>query len=551
VEQLHLNTVDQLSLRQIATPAKDSLRLRDFVAIVFRRRRLVALCFWTILLGAVIAAILQPDRYASEMKILVKRERADPMVTSEPSAVQQIASGVTEEELNSEVELLRTRDLLEKVVRARNLQDQHYPSWSKVFAIFGANGKAKRSSGEEARVQRAVTLLQKNLSIEVMRKTNLIQVGYESSDAITSAQVLNTLADLYLQKHLDVHRPSGAFDFFHQEAERYRKGLAEAQAKLVEFNRRKNVISSQLEKEAALQKFTEFQSAFRKTEGSVAETEQRISELQEQLPSIPPRMITQVRKMDDAALLSQLRASLVALELKHTELLQKFEPNYRPVQELEAQIDQTRAALSEAEKVQVHEETTDQDPAHLIVREEIAKAQAELAGLRALQEATAESAQIYRHNARSLESKEIVQNDLLRTVKADEERYLLYLNKEEEARISEALDRRRIINVAVAEAATVLPLPSNHRPLTLLVGLLLAIVLSFGVAWTSEYLDPTFRTPDEVKAFLNVTVLAALPKESNSKSGICGMQLHDVRGASFAIGETHEKCDSDVGRKDE
>ena len=199
----------------------------------------------------------------------------------------------------------------------------------------------------------------------------------------------------------------------------------------------------------------------------------------------------------------------------------------------------------------VHEEITDQDPAHLVVREEIAKAQAELAGLRALQEATAESAQVYRHNARSLESKEIVQNDLLRTVKADEERYLLYLNKEEETRISEALDRRRIINVAVAEGATVLPLPSNHRPRNLLIGLLLAIVISFSAAWTSEYLDPTFRTPDEVKAFLNVTVLAALPKGINSKSRIYGMQLHDSRRVSFAIEETHEKSDSDAGRSDE
>jgi len=33
--------------------------------------------------------------------------------------------------------------------------------------------------------------------------------------------------------------------------------------------------------------------------------------------------------------------------------------------------------------------------------------------------------------------------------------YLLYLHKQEEARISDALDRQRISNVVVAEAATV------------------------------------------------------------------------------------------------
>jgi uncharacterized protein involved in exopolysaccharide biosynthesis len=212
--------------------------------------------------------------------------------------------------------------------------------------------------------------------------------------------------------------------------------------------------------------------------------------------------------------LSQLRATLLNLELKRTELLQKFEPTYRAVQELEAQISQTRAALEEAERSQLHEETTDRDPTNLMLSGDLAKARADLAGLQARAEATARTVQMYRENARSLESKEITQNDLLRTVKAEEERYLLYLRKEEEARISDALDRKRIINVAIAEAATVPPFPSNHRLMTLLVGLLLAAVMSFGTAWSAEYLDPTFRTPDEVKSFLNVPVLAALPKSS-------------------------------------
>ena len=466
--------MEQLAFSRIDNPVRGSLVLRDWVAIVFRRRRSFVLCFWTVLLGGVIAAILQPNRYASEMKILVKRERADPMVTSEASAVQQTSSEVTEEELNSEVELLRTRDLLEKVVRVCGLQEQSASLNSSWFPTFIGNVTAKPVAGEDTRVPQAVDLLRKKLSIEVMRKTSLILVTYESQDPALAARVLSTLSELYLQKHLDVHRPAGAFDFFHQEAERYHQRLGQAQAKLVDFNRSKNVISSQFEKDAALQKFTEFQSGLRQTEAAVAETEHRISVLREQINTIPLRMTTQVRKMDDAALLSRLRTDAVGLELKRTELLQKFAPSYRPVQELDAQIAQTRIALVEAEKAQLHEETTDQDPTHLLVTEEIAKANAELAGLKARAESMRQTAQVYRGNARSLESKEIAQSGLLRSIKAEEERYLLYLNKEEEARISEALDRRRIINVAVAEAATLLPMPSNHRLLTMAVGLLLA-----------------------------------------------------------------------------
>ena len=111
-----------------------------------------------------------------------------------------------------------------------------------------------------------------------------------------------------------------------------------------------------------------------------------------------------------------------------------------------------------------------------------------------------------------LEQKEIVQDDLIRTVKVTEENYLLYLRKEEEARISDALDRGRILNVVIAQAASAPLLPSNHRFFMVLFGLLVATLISVGLAFGSEYLDSTFRIPDELESFLNLPVLAAMPR---------------------------------------
>ena len=127
---------------------------------------------------------------------------------------------------------------------------------------------------------------------------------------------------------------------------------------------------------------------------------------------------------------------------------------------------------------------------------------------------------MYQDAARVLEQKEIVQDDLIRTVKATEENYLLYRRKEEEARISTALDRGRILNVVIAEAATVPSLPSSDRSRTMFFGALLATIISVGLAFASEYLDTTFRTPDEVGLFLNVPVLASLPKNGKNGSAI-------------------------------
>ena len=503
--------MENLNLEHIGNQAL-SPTFRDVLAIAFRHRRLMIVSFSAVLLGAVLAAILQPSRYAAEMKILVKRERVDPIVSSEAAALPQFALGVTEEELNSEVELLKSKDLLEKVVLARHLE--HGPSsfWSKALAAVGGDNHEARTSGRDLQVPRAVNMLERKLSVAVMKKTNLIAVNYESSNPESSAQVLNTLADLYLQKHLDVHRPPGAFDFFHQQTERYHKGLADAEEKLVDFARGAEVISPHLEKEVALQKAAEFDAMQRQTQAAAADIHQRIRVLREEASFTPSRMVTQVRNLDDGGFLSQLRANLLNLQLKRTQLLEKFEPDYRPVRELETEIVQTQTALAEATKSQLHEETTDRDPTSLMISSELAKAKADAAGLQARAEATARAVNIYRENARMLQSKEMVQSDLLRTVKSNEENYLLYLRKEEEARISDALDRRRIINVAIAEPATVPPLPSNRRSPIVLVGLLFAAVSSLALACGAEYLDPTFRTADEVTAFLSIPVLASLPQ---------------------------------------
>jgi uncharacterized protein involved in exopolysaccharide biosynthesis len=145
---------------------------------------------------------------------------------------------------------------------------------------------------------------------------------------------------------------------------------------------------------------------------------------------------------------------------------------------------------------------------------ELAKARADLATYQAQAAATAKIVRDYRASALLLDQKEIEQQDLIRAAKADEANYLLYLNKREEARISDALDDRRIVNVAIAEAATAPALPVHSRWPFVLLGTLFAILVSLGSAFASNYFDPSFRTAEEVQSFLKVPVLAAMPNLS-------------------------------------
>src|SRR5437660_396002 len=99
---------DQGSWTYSGQPAR-SPTLRDILAPMFRRSRLVVLSFLGIFLGAMLSGVLLPRQYEAQMKILVKRERVDPVVTTDRNAPLPLRPDVTEEELNSEVELLKSR----------------------------------------------------------------------------------------------------------------------------------------------------------------------------------------------------------------------------------------------------------------------------------------------------------------------------------------------------------------------------------------------------------------------------------------------------------
>jgi uncharacterized protein involved in exopolysaccharide biosynthesis len=477
--------------------------LRDVMAVGFRRRHLILSIFFGIFAATLLLVLLLPKQYEAQMKLLVRHERAEPVVSPERESPVQWPTAVSEAELQSEAEFIKATDLLRKVVVVCNLQGTSSGSlwpW--------------RRGGNEERIDRAALKLEKDLTVEPIKLTDLISVTYQSKDAQLAAKVLNSLASLYLEKHLAMRRSPGQFEFFHQQAEEYRKELLDAQEKLTGFSQAEGVVNPALEKEISVRKVAEFEAEVKGDQATIAEIRQRIATLESQLASLPTRETTEVRTSDNPQLMQTLKSKLLELELKRTELLSKFEPTYRPVQELEEQIAQAKSAIEAAEKAPLRDETTDRDPTYEALRTELAKAKTELAATEARTRAVAVLIDTYRRETEQLERKEILRQDMLRTAKTDEDNYLLYLRKEEEARISDALDRQRFSNVVVAEPATV-PLRAQPRNLVFLVlGTLLAGLVSVMVGFLVDRWDPSFRTPEEVELFLGSPVLAAFPKRN-------------------------------------
>jgi len=487
-------------LRLIPRSARvPSPTLRDVVAVVFRQRRLALISFVVIFFAVVLYGLIAPP-YKSEMEVLVRRGRVDPVVTSTPSQAEFEREGVTEEELNSEVELLHDGEILRTVVRTSGLISEGH-SW--FWSFFG--------DSEERQLARAVRRIDKRLTVEAVKKATLITVSYKCSDPAQAASVLHSLATAYLARHEQVHRPSGEFQFFDQQVTESRNGLEEAQLQLMNFGADQGVTSAALERDMALQKLSEADADVRQSQVSIAASSERARVLEKRLISLPERITTQIRNSDNPELMEKMKARLLELQLSRTQLLTKYEPSYRPVQELDQEISETAATIAAENQSPLRERTSDQDPDHEWAKAELLKTQVELNALRA--HATAENVVLahYRQAASQLGDHAIQQEQLLHDLKASEEKYLLYLNKREEARIGDALDQGGILNVAIAEQATVPALPELSGLSFGLIGLAGAGTLSITLAFVNDYLNPAFRTPDEIVAYLGSPVLASLP----------------------------------------
>lgn len=488
--------------------------LREVVGVVCRRRRLVMLSFAGLLAGAVLAIWLLPPTYEAEMKILVQRERIDPVVSTGANVVEA-DRGLTPDEVSSEVEIFQSRDSLEKVVADCKL-DEPGSRWSPGAIKLRLLEALGRAPDKNTRTFQAVLKLEGDLQAIPVNNSNLIKITYQGHSPERTARVLKELGDLYLAKHLAMHRPPGTSEFFDQEAQQYQKRLADAEQSLVSFNNRTGVVSADFEKQVVLQKYNDFDVSLQQTRADIANTQQRVHALEAQEASIPSRVTTQVRTADNPQLMADLKSTLLNLELKRTELLKKYDPTYPLVQQVETQISQARAAVTDAETRGIREETSDQDPTHEWVRTELAKSRADLVGLEARASAMSQAVKSLQVRALSLNKASVVQQDLLRTAKANEQDYLLYHQKREEARIGDALDQKRVLNVAVAEAAAIpwvpVSLPMSDK---LVLAFLLAGLLSLALAFVSEHLDPSFRTPAEMKEYLEIPVLASIPKNGH------------------------------------
>ena len=486
---------------------KELPSLRDLVAPLFRRRKLVFGVFISVFLLATIAGILLfSTQYQSAMEVLVGQDRRDaPVSTDNTAQAPSAVVPLTDEQVNSEAEILQGGDVLRKVVLQNGLQNRGFMNQLSMKLPWNTDAD---------RIDHAVRTLAKKLKVETVDKTNLIGVKYKTPDPQLSYSVLKSLADFYMSAHMAVQRPNGSYSFFEKETQQYKQGLDQAEAALKALGKDKHVASPDDERVDLALQVSNFVGLEHTTEQAITADEHRIASDQQQMNGTPQRSPTlQVSNSADL-LLQQLQPALLAAQTKRSQLLLRYEPSYPLVQEADRDVALAQAAVDQAEKTKYLNETTDRDPTFELLREDMAKATTDLAAQKAGLASIRASLNRIQSQMVDLDAQAINQGDLRREVKANEANYLLYMAKREQERTSDALDETRISNVVIAIPPNLPVLPIFSIPIVLIGSLALAVIFALGSAYTFDYFDSSFQTSAQVSETLGVPIVIAVPRKT-------------------------------------
>jgi polysaccharide chain length determinant protein (PEP-CTERM system associated) len=485
--------------------------LRDFLNILFKRKVQVLVFFISTFCAVAIATFAMQPIYEASSQILVKIGRENLYVPTVPgSGNSPVVTVHREEQVNSEIEIIKSRTLAEEVVKAldpkaiyKELRDEQSGILALVF------GSKTRLSPEEM----AVVKLEKDLTVEAVKKANVIQITYRNRNPIVAATVVNTLVEFFLQRHLDVFKSPESYSFFEEQSRLLKEKLTQSEDNLKYFKEKHHLTSLPEQKSLLLKEASDLRTALNQTMSQSTETQHRLDQLRIQLRKVP-KTVDQGNEIDhNPYIISSLQARLVELELKQKELTTKYSDENQLVQNVKEDISMVRRTLDDQEKKLYGKSRSGMNTTYQRIEEDLFKNEAELKALTAKQTAQSEQLTEHQNQLNKLNGVEVELSHFEREVEVDRQNFRLYLAKFEESRISGAMDSEKIANISIIEPARIPLKPAKPNiPLNLALGFLLGSIGGVGLAFFREYLDDTLEKPEQIEKALQVPVLASVPE---------------------------------------
>ncbi len=465
---------------------------------IFKRKWQVLGVLGVVVLSILISALVRPKIFKTVAKLMLRPSRAEVQLSAGDQREITLPVAASTEMINSEMEILRSQELMRRVMARMN--DAGTP-------IFGAD--TTLSEGEQ------IGALQGMVTVAPAPQSNVIEVDLFSRNPEKGRILLNAIADAYLVRHAELHGNTGAVDFFESQKGTLRDRVSDAEARLAAFVDREGLVLPEDQIRYVLKDARSGGDALSVQNSKIRGLEQRIQTLHEQMASTPAIIESQVEHLNPTT--QALALEISRKEAERTALLQNYTEEDRSVANLTAEIAALRAQMfAQRNETILGTSRTILNPIRQDLERRLLSSQMSLEDLRArvtgMSERIDAAATESTKKAIDMRQKTIELSRLQQDVSSARDAYQLYAKKQEEARISDALDSERFLNVSVLESATLATEPYNKlNPLVLLAALIAGTGLGVGAAVGLEFLGRNFKFEEQVEQYLELPVFAVIP----------------------------------------
>lgn len=448
---------------------EDVIDLGALFSTLWRGKWLIALgVLVALLIGGYYAYIAATPLYRSTAVVILETNQ-DQIVD-----LQSVVGGLSGDtsEVNSEVEVLRARSLMRKVVDRLDLtrdpefnvelQPESLKSQIKSLVGLGAPATVLSPEQEEQRIRDAV--ISKLLEAVTVRNVPLslvFQVTVETESARKSALIADTIVDLYILNQIEVkfEATEQATLWLSERVAALQSKLEEAEAKASEFSAATELVS---------------------VEGLRA-LERQIKELRDRIATAQVNRSTQENRIE---VMEEAGSRAEQADASNDPQLERFLPRVESDPEIAEAFD-TRFQIVLQRS-----------------RSDLARADQQLAALRASEAEL--SAQISRQNEDL-----ITLQQLTREAEATRVLYEYFLSRLNETSAQQGIQQAdsRILSDAVVPNQPSAP----RKSLILAMSAILGLLLSAGLILLREMRNNSFRTARELEGTTGYTVLGQIP----------------------------------------
>jgi uncharacterized protein involved in exopolysaccharide biosynthesis len=505
--------------------------LRDFYYVVFRHKWKIVWFFIAVVALVAFISILSPKIYRSEGELLVKigRESVGLSPTVEPNKIVDMAAGAQREnEINSELAILKNRELLGKVVDTVGV-DAVLKGYEKGAAGPGIINTIVTFPFQMLsrgiffisilfdpqtvvllkKREKAIDNLLNNFDADTIKKSNSITVSYETKSPRMAQRVLTTLINLYLDKHIQAHRTQGSYQFFENQKKRLYEELVKTGDELRELKNKTKIGSLDTQKDLVMKRIGYLKREIESTESERVVSEAMVNTMKQEIGSLPHSVIKQEVSGVALSAPDEMLKRVNELQLKENELRSTFTADSIPVLEAKRQIDEAKAILKKTEEAR--EVTKGINDTRQRIELNLLTEQSVLASLKAKGEELSTQLAKAQEELNTINNVEQRMKQLELDNSIQQASYQKYSESFEQSLIDQAMDLVKISNISIVQPANYPIKPVRPRLLlNLLLGILLGVFGGLGLAFISESLDHSFGKPEDIERTLEIPALGAI-----------------------------------------